>query len=89
MKLITMLAFCTLSFSVLADIAPPPPNYTKLTTVDDAIDVIGEIDDDPEQEVVLTAAESVVVKTDITQSKNDLKKIWQLRMKAAAWHKAK
>jgi hypothetical protein len=81
MKSIMIMMCCTLSFSVFADIQPPPPNYTIVSN--NTVDSNGEINDDPEQTVAITSTEKSTVDNAVTQADANIKLRWKKRKSGA------
>jgi hypothetical protein len=77
MKSLTALIFCLLSYPAVAEIVPPPPNYT--VSGDTVIDSQGEQNDDPQHAVTLTTQEAPVVNANDTVVDNNLLQSWIVR----------
>lgn len=83
MKTILFLIGLGMSFSVIADIEPPPANYS-IAVDDTVIDASGQVNDDPEQVVKLTTTEIPVVKNEVKQVEEKVEEDWQTRINDAA-----
>jgi hypothetical protein len=78
MKKIMLIPGLLLSLSAVAEIAPPPANYT-IAADDTVIDATGQVNDDPEQVVDLTSTEVPTVKSEVKQVETEVQQDWQTR----------
>jgi hypothetical protein len=76
--------FCfALSFSVCAETDAPAANYVMPTTTSEPVNVLSELDDDPEHTVTVIASEDSALEASLAQSKKAVNQKWRSRLKTA------
>ncbi len=78
MKTILILGCFAIPFYAVADIVPPPANYS-IAADDTVIDATGQVNDDPEQVISLTPTEIPVVQNNDRQVDTKVELDWKLR----------
>jgi hypothetical protein len=79
MKYILILCCLAIPFSAVADIVPPPANYS-IAADDTVIDATGQVNDDPEQVLRLTTTEVPTVKNEVKQVESKVEQDWKTRL---------
>lgn len=83
MKIIVTIICCVLSMSAMAAIDGPAANYTINSTSIEPTDVIGELNDDPDQTTTATSTEKTTIDTDIVNRTSEKNKEWKSRKDSA------
>ncbi len=83
MKTAITIICCVLSVSAFAGIDAPVANYTITSTAIQPTDILGELNDDPEQTALPTSTEKTTIDTNLTTKINIVKGEWKGRKDSA------
>jgi hypothetical protein len=87
MKTLVTILFCTLATSAFADVDGPVENYTMTTPTSEPVDVLSELDDDPEQVATATSTEVTTVTNNRSATATAIKQEWNARNSGAVKRK--
>jgi hypothetical protein len=82
-KTIVTIFCCVLSVPALAAIDGPAANYTITASDIEPTDVIGELNDDPDQTTLATSTEKTTIDNDMVTRTSDKNKEWKTRKDSA------